>query len=807
MNGHSSSNDLTLKQLASEAAGANCKTGKASNKKKKARQPKTKQRDSTLKIEKQGKEKKRETKESRASQVNHTDQQPQATKRRNEQSSKEGKDTSDARVNNTNNSVVKPGSGKLGTNHDGQWYEGIPPLNSEQSDEQQGKLRRSRKNAVDDQTAMTKRKKAEKLLAAEVTAWHESKKQSTVSQDQWLQQVLTSGTLSDRVAAMTLMVQQSPLHNLTHLNTLVEMATKKGRREREMTIEAIKDLFATNLLPSARKLTSFEKQPLNHPGVSSTHLVYWIFEDYLKQKYSLFVSSLESASHDSMRHFRSLALRSVYELLVDFPEQEAALLTLLVNKFGDSDRKVASKATYLLQQLVNKHQAMKPVVVREIQQFLLRPTLIQKARYYAIMFLSQLPLVRGWTSLADQLVTVYFTMFEHCVRHHEINSRVMSALLTGVNRAFPYTSAANPVAAKDEKKLKAHVKNDKKAQEKIKSLEASKIRGKELDIVATLEQKADTLFKIAHEANFNTAVQALTLLFQVATAKDTFQDRFYIALYSTLFRNDLVYTNKYHLFLNLLYRALRDDSDVERSGAFLKRLLQVASYMPSSFAAASLYLASELIRRKFQLQVLVAGKEGAPPAYCSVTEGNDETTVSRELSRTDDGEKEKTYVSVTQMGISENDTPEDISDVGEDSIVEHAETHEDSQIISTSEYDNYFVMADKILRSEHSALEADDSKIISLDDEEGNLEIPNHEAVDKKAQSVQTEHTRDVASEKEPKRYDAHKRNPKFANASSSCFWELVCLLCKCPNIIASFLSTLFCIFPRWPWLFISIPQ
>lgn len=50
------------------------------------------------------------------------------------------------------------------------------------------------------------------------------------------------------------------------------------------------------------------------------------------------------------------------------PEGEARLLAALTNKLGDPSRKVASKAGFLLSQLLLQHPAMKPVVVREVRQ-------------------------------------------------------------------------------------------------------------------------------------------------------------------------------------------------------------------------------------------------------------------------------------------------------------------------------------------------------------------------------------------------------------------------------------------------------
>ena len=43
--------------------------------------------------------------------------------------------------------------------------------------------------------------------------------------------VLSSGTLADKMAALTVLVQESPLHSLQHLDSLITMAKKKGKRE------------------------------------------------------------------------------------------------------------------------------------------------------------------------------------------------------------------------------------------------------------------------------------------------------------------------------------------------------------------------------------------------------------------------------------------------------------------------------------------------------------------------------------------------------------------------------------------------
>ena len=52
----------------------------------------------------------------------------------------------------------------------------------------------------------------------------------------WMRTVLKSGTLPDKMAALTILIQDSPIHGLGSIDTLVNMAKKKGRREALLAI-------------------------------------------------------------------------------------------------------------------------------------------------------------------------------------------------------------------------------------------------------------------------------------------------------------------------------------------------------------------------------------------------------------------------------------------------------------------------------------------------------------------------------------------------------------------------------------------
>lgn len=113
-----------------------------------------------------------------------------------------------------------------------QWYTSLPPL---------GSLR----TPVDPASASQITS-----LAARATELHEtdtrtfqtsSSSNSSASEANFLSKIISSGTLSDRLSALTLLVQSSPVHNTRALDTLKGMAERgKGKGGREESLKALR---------------------------------------------------------------------------------------------------------------------------------------------------------------------------------------------------------------------------------------------------------------------------------------------------------------------------------------------------------------------------------------------------------------------------------------------------------------------------------------------------------------------------------------------------------------------------------------
>jgi len=355
---------------------------------------------------------------------------------------------------------------------DGQWWERVKDL---------GVV--SEPKVTDDEVNEIWNRAEELWVAGETKAQSNGNGMSGSDQT-FLKDVMRAGTMSDKVAALTLAAQQNVLFSLTTLQKLTTMASKQGQRSALLAIEALRDLYVENVLPSHRRLIEFQNHPLHRKDVSDMHLIVWYFEAEVKRLFGELVNTLEQTTFNNVEHFKMVAIKATQAILSEKPEGEARLLSILVNKLGDPQRKVAAKTMHLLQELSSKHPNMQIVIVKEIQQFMCRPNVSEAAQYYSILFLNQIFFRREQDAeLAKHVVMFYFEIFKRYIQEAfdpnqedkkkkrrrnrkklqnsdeklskkkrkelqrlkqeekiatQNRTRHLSAILTGINRAFPY---------------------------------------------------------------------------------------------------------------------------------------------------------------------------------------------------------------------------------------------------------------------------------------------------------------------------------------------------------------------------------
>jgi ribosome biogenesis protein MAK21 len=160
----------------------------------------------------------------------------------------------------------------------------------------------------------------------------------------------------------------------------------------------------------------------------------------------------------------------------------------------------------------------------------------------------------------------------------ESREKLISAILTGVNRAFPFAKTDD----------------------------------------ANFEEQLNTIYQVTHSSNFNTGIQAMTLIQQISVTKNISTDRFYRTLYESLLDPRLITTSKHIMYLNLLYRSLKADTSIKRVKAFVKRLLQIIHMHEPPFICGVLYLINELITTFPSIKAMLSTPED------NVDDGEDE---------------------------------------------------------------------------------------------------------------------------------------------------------------------------------------
>ncbi|KAJ3031251.1 UNVERIFIED_CONTAM: hypothetical protein HDU68_005590 [Siphonaria sp. JEL0065] len=514
--------------------------------------------------------------------------------------------------------------------------------------------------SAQDEVLILKMFEKAKVLYDEEVANYDKIKFQSASDRNFIKTVLKSGTTTDKISALTLLIQESPLHTLHYLRDQIihGMARKKSRRDALVAVDAVKDLLTSGgMLPDYRKLKYFRDQGVLNPGVKPIHLIVWYFEDCLKRVYFEFLQLIEELSKDPLEHIKSKTLTYIVTLLAAKPEAESSLLSLIVNKLGDASNPLAFKAAHLLQsQLLAQHPNMKLVVTKEVERLLVRSKGNSRARYACLSFLSQIVLRRDVDlEVSRVLVGIYFDVFESIVEGLKNGAEGAGEDKKGSKKDGKKGKKSRYASSRPKKKGKpltaeqamangeevvgdsedeAEAEEGKEAEE-VEGAVAQKrqmnhiVEGIDAKTMACLltgvnrafpyaqmdddvfNKHMNTLFKISHLGTFNISIQALTLIFQVHASRQTVSDRFYCALYDTLIDSRLPSCSKHPMYLNLIHRALKADTSLIRLRAFIKRIIQACGMNTTPFICAALFLIGDIMKNKPGLWSLVTmGEDG-----------------------------------------------------------------------------------------------------------------------------------------------------------------------------------------------------
>lgn len=382
---------------------------------------------------------------------------------------------------------------------------------------------------------------AEKVLEHQPVASHKKS---------WITEIAKQGTYSDKIAAHTIKIQEDPLHNISALQNLVSMVKIGKKQQCSLVIDSLTELFSRVLLKD--ELLTFEHQPLSElsklDDLKQRKLLLssWLFEEKLKNLYTNYVDALSTIGLDSVPTNREKSISAMYKLLISSTECELQIVRYLVNKFGDTVHKVASKAMYSLRLILKHRPNLSQIIFEEVRKLLFRSNIKQRAQYYGICFLSQI----DTKEMAKEVIELYLSFFKACVKTGAIDSRLIGALLVGVNKSYP------------------HIKS------------------------GIQPEQIQTMYKIVHLAPFNISLQALLLIRQLEN-----NDRYYSALYRKIFDDRLISTSHQAICIHLIYKSIWDDECQERITAFMKRLFQMCLYCPVPLVSGIFCMVSRLMKK------------------------------------------------------------------------------------------------------------------------------------------------------------------------------------------------------------------
>lgn len=209
----------------------------------------------------------------------------------------------------------------------------------------------------------------EKGEAAIISKAFLSKMKSDISDTDRLfyENLVSSGTHRDKSSAFSLLISSNPIFYIPHLKNWMNWI--KGMR-RESKIEAcgtLAECFVESILPE-RKLLYLEQRKKTNVFPSESVQLIWFAEDSFKRAFAELILLLESLIKDPLTFAREKALSILSSMLSSKPEQEAAILKLLVSRLADSDKKISGKASFCISQVLKQHPAMSLVVIDAVWQ-------------------------------------------------------------------------------------------------------------------------------------------------------------------------------------------------------------------------------------------------------------------------------------------------------------------------------------------------------------------------------------------------------------------------------------------------------
>lgn len=433
-----------------------------------------------------------------------------------------------------------------------------------------------------------------KVQAEEAYKTQEKKyrmKQETDRETKLLNDLQKKGTLSDKVSALMIKIQKSfvpdKFCDFGALDVLLQIAKKKSRHHSLASIEGLQELFLDTLLPdhSLSYISDLEVKKVPG-GLSKLHL-----EDKLKQKYTEFINILKSHTQDTVEFFKKTAIKALAGL-ASKPEMQDYILESIVSKLSDHNTQIPTAVILECNHLVWKNKMLMEPLLKTLSRFCSKPSLSSSAKFYVIVLMNSLKMTPNDQICIQILVSTLLKLFPVVLQETRVyGNKAVALLLKALNKNFQLFTNKNSY------------------QDFFKS-------------------EIDQIYRLTHSSNTNIQIEGLRFIFQVEQAQGFVSDRYYRSLYEFIqpypYMRNITYKSLALLF-NTLMISMKEDSNISRIKAFVKRIFQVCLVSEPPFILASLMLLSEITKiHKSLLQLMEVPSDDEEEVYNDAPESDEE---------------------------------------------------------------------------------------------------------------------------------------------------------------------------------------
>lgn len=378
-----------------------------------------------------------------------------------------------------------------------------------------------------------------------------------------MKKILKSGTFTDKVSALAIEVRDRPKLALDQIQSLIAMTETKNRKQAILALNSLYEIFTDILLPKGKVLNNFKTALANRKNRGDNDLFEAYYEHLLREYFLRFLGCIQRNLNDDLSFFRQRNIELLGQLLEHIPPIYQNIFPILVNKFGDKDKKLITVINNMLGKLIFKQKTLTLPLIKEIEQFAMRPNNPEDAQFYSVNFLFAMNYKEMDSSTLIYLTNLLFRLFFYYMKSKtdlDKSSKILRTLLNSLNKAYVFCKNLGE------------------------------------DFRSTLDENLNQLFKLSHESGLKIRIQSLVLIFQFLKASDSLNDRFYRVLYELLFDPNVKTSTDLQLVFDLTLNALKQDFSIVRIEAFIKRLLQVAVSAEPPFIITSLLFISKMIQ-------------------------------------------------------------------------------------------------------------------------------------------------------------------------------------------------------------------